>query len=212
MSDKMISNSHDNTISKINSEINNNSELTINQITDTQSISCPFCMYDFLKEDLYSICGNLECTTQVCGECIIKWCGLNGPGKIFNTNFIKCPFCDQAQTDDILIHYYDCMDVTMNAYNLRIFKELNDECWYGWCIECNKIHKITEKNVLPEQPELDDKYVCQECQEWQERQECREYDEYDDDTDSDCGGVGCWKYIGYHKCSGCPGGCWQCEN
>lgn len=198
-------------------------------ITTTDFIrSCSLCFEEYPLEKLLDACGNCNCDSRCCADCLKSWYGQNKPGNLFLPSHAICPFCRTRPTYKVLLRYNRpaCaivgtsrkMKTASTNTKTSAFLQLRSDWYYGWCDHCWKVAYALDRRcagandgaVVGGLPELKN-FKCEECLE-----QIRAQDAFLEQAGKDCPGCGIkTSHMGgcsHMTCSVCQTHwCWQCQ-
>ncbi|CAG8665291.1 13724_t:CDS:2, partial [Acaulospora colombiana] len=131
--------------------------------------TCSLCFDDIPYEKLLPACGRSGCRQRVDEDCLARWYGENGPGKLLNPLQLACPFCRRKPTIKILTKYNP---TALSVGDLA--PAIADRAWYyAWCVTCGFAKRAVERACADAGlPNIRD-FVCEDCTEQRAALEAR---------------------------------------
>lgn len=120
--------------------------------------SCHMCFSDKRWDIVIKPCTETNCSAVACKDCQRKWYNSNQPGKIWNSQRIKCPFCKKAPGFDFINQYND------KITSVKMLEGDEDEhMYYAWCKRCQKIAEYCPKQCAQQEIPNPERFACADC-------------------------------------------------
>ncbi|KAF7378381.1 RING-type domain-containing protein [Mycena sanguinolenta] len=121
---------------------------------------CALCFEEAPHTKLVPACGRTGCSQLVHEDCLHKWYGQNGPGKLLNAMQFACPFCRRTPTVKTLSRY------NRDAIALGGLRDALDDrqFFYAWCVDCGFAKRAYERTACTEDgiPAITG-FQCKDC-------------------------------------------------
>ena len=119
-------------------------------------VTCMLCDEETEKTHTNTGCGEKECQSTVCEECLNNWYSVPQLGiVVLNTN-LCCPFCKKKPTSEFMEKYNEKLAPLLSETELEV------DWYYGWCMQCKKIRQVVKQSCIRSEPEISN-FVCDMC-------------------------------------------------